>query len=267
MAGLPDKSNARPASPFRGWWLLATILILLLVGLFVRLGTWQLGRRADRLAANAQIVERTQQPLITVTGDPLDPDETDLRRATVRGEYDYANEIVLRNRTWNEYPGVHTLTPLRIEGSDAAILVDRGWIPYEDASLEAGRAVFRGPPGVTEVYGILRKSQERRGNVSPQDPVPAAGTRVDAWHRVDLPKIRQQLPYPLQTMYLAEDSRAGETPRAFPKPQPEIDLDEGSHTFYAIQWFAFAIIALVGYAALYRQRTQGRPRTKGEQTT
>ena len=91
--------------------------------------------------------------------------------------------------------------------------------------------------------------------------------RVDAWHRVDLPKIRQQLPYPLQTVFLEEDTRPGETPRLFPKPQPEISLDEGSHLFYALQWFAFTLIALVGYAAVYRQRAQPGPSSKSEQTT
>ncbi len=249
-------------SPFRGWWLLATLLILALVALFLRLGAWQLERLGERRAANALILARLAEPTLAITGELLDPEEVDLRRAIVRGVYDYDREVVLRNRTWNGFPGVHVLTPLRIAGSDTAILVDRGWIPYESAGA-ADRAQFRGAPGEVEVHGILRKSQVRRG-MSPEDPSPSlGGSRVDAWHRVDLPKIRQQLPYPLLTVFVEEDALPGEEPRQFPKPQPEISLDEGSHMVYAIQWFAFALIAVAGYIGVYVQRTQRRRPARG----
>lgn len=241
-------------SPLRGWWLLSTVLILALAGLFIRLATWQLERLGERRAANALVLARLAEPSLSITGELLDPDEVDLRRATVRGVYYYDQEIILRNRTWNGFPGVHVLTPLRIAGSDTAILVDRGWIPYESASV-ADRAQFRAVAGEVEVYGILRKSQPRRG-MSPEDSTPSlAGPRIDAWHRVDLPKIRQQLPFPLLTVFLEEDTPPGAEPRQFPKPLPEISLDEGSHMVYAIQWFAFAFITVAGYIGVYVQRT------------
>ena len=242
-------------SPFRGRWLAPTILVVLLAILFLVLCGWQLARRNQKLADNARIVARLAETSVTVTGEPLDPEEVDLRRATVRGVFDYKQEIVLRNRTWNELPGVHVLVPLRISGSDASILVDRGWIPY-DAAAPADRAEFHNAGGEIEVYGILRQSQQRIGSISPADPVPAPDKRVDAWHRVDLPKIRQQLPYPLLDVYLEEDVRPGEIPRVFPKPQPDISLDEGSHLAYAIQWFAFAVIVVAIYAAYYAQHTR-----------
>ena len=236
--------TTRP-SPLGGRWLLATLLILALAGLFLRLGAWQLERLGARRATNALILARLAEPALDLTGELVDPEEIDLRRATVRGVYDYDQEIVLRNRVWNGFPGVHVLTPLRITGSDTAILIDRGWIPYESAAI-ADRGQFRDVSGEVEVTGILRKSQVRLG-MSPEDPTPSlAGPRVDAWHRIDLPKIHQQLPYPLYTVFMENDTRPGATPRTFPKPQPEISLDEGSHMVYAIQWFAFAFIAVGG---------------------
>jgi surfeit locus 1 family protein len=41
---------------------------------------------------------------------------------------------------------------------------------------------------------------------------------------------------------------------SLPRPDPDIALDEGPHLFYAIQWFAFALIAGLGYVALYHAR-------------
>jgi surfeit locus 1 family protein len=244
-------------SLFRGRWLLPTVLITILTVIFLALCGWQLQRRSQRLAANARMLARLEQPALSVTGEPLDPETVDLHRATVRGVFDYDQEIVLRNRAWNELPGVHVLAPLRIAGSDESVLVDRGWIPY-DAAAPADRAQFHNAIGEVEVYGVLRQSQTRIGSISPADPLPSLDHRVDNWHRVDLPKIRQQLPYPLLDVYLEEDVRPGETPRVFPKPQPDISLDEGPHLGYAIQWFAFALIAVGGYAAYYHQRTRPR---------
>ena len=124
----------------------------------------------------------------------------DLRRATVTGAFDVANEVVLRNRSYNESAGVHILTPLRITGSDAAILVDRGWIPY-DAAPELP-ANFAPPPGEVQVQGILRRGQTRTSSLAPVDPAPPAGGRLDAWHRADLARIQEQMPYPLLPVFM-----------------------------------------------------------------
>ena len=133
--------SVRKPSPFRGRWLWATIGVALLCALFLTLGFWQLQRLGQKRAANALILARMQEPLLTLSGQTLDPELANLRRATVRGTYDYGQEIVLRNRTLNEIPGVHVIIPLRIAGSDAAVLVDRGWIPYEMAEPGAAQGI------------------------------------------------------------------------------------------------------------------------------
>lgn len=63
------------------------------------------------------------------------------------------------------------------------------------------------------------------------------------------------MPYPLLAMYLEALPEAGAPPGRFPRPAPEIELSEGSHLVYAIQWFSFAFIALAGYGAYYHHRT------------
>ena len=249
--------SARKPSPFRGRWLLATIGVALLCALFLTLGVWQLQRLGQKRAANALILARMQEPPLTLSGQTLDPEQANLRRATVRGTYDYSQEIVLRNRTLNEIPGVHVIVPLRIAGSDAAVLVDRGWIPYEMAGPEQ-RKEFQQAAGEVEVRGILRRTEVRSSQVSPADPpLGPDRPRLDAWHRVDIPRIQEQIPYPLLPLYLEEDQTPGEPVRRFPRAAPEIALSEGGHLGYAVQWFAFAGILLGGYALFFHQRAQG----------
>ena len=113
----------------------------LLCTLFVTLGIWQLDRLGQKRAANARILARMEEPPLVLEGGALI-----LRRPTCAarlcaGLYDFSQEIVLRNRTHNELPGVHVLVPLRIAGSPAAVLVDRGWLPYEVSAREQTCAV------------------------------------------------------------------------------------------------------------------------------
>lgn len=243
-------------SPFRGGWLIATLAVLALAALFLRLGTWQLQRLAERRAANARLLARLELPPLLLDGSPLAVDAVELRRATVRGVYDYGQELVLRNRSLNGLPGVHVIVPLRITGSAVAVLVDRGWLPYELADPDTRPAYQDRPQGEVVVTGILRRSMVRSGPFSPADPpLGPERPRLDAWHRIDIARIQEQVPYPLLAMWVEELPQA-ETPAGrFPRPAPEIELSEGSHLVYAIQWFSFALIALLGYGALYRHRT------------
>ena len=54
----------------------------------------------------------------------------------VTGSYSPENEVLLRGRSTGGGPGFHVLTPL-VLGSDAgelagkAVLVERGWVPYD----------------------------------------------------------------------------------------------------------------------------------------
>jgi len=269
------------ASPFRGRWLWATLLVLAAAACTLALCFWQIGRLQQRRAANAAILARMNQPALRLDGGALDADAANLRRAVVRGVYDFSQEIVLRNRTYGEVPGVHVLVPLRITGqrqmptfrklasvplaeSEAVLLVDRGWIPFELAT-ESGRAAFHEAVGEVEVRGILRQSQARLSRFSPADPPLGPGRpRLAAWFRVDLPRIQEQMPYPLLGLFLEEETPPGVQPRWLPRPDPDIRLDEGSHLLYAIQWAAFTGILLLGYAFLFHTRTRPAPIVPGE---
>jgi surfeit locus 1 family protein len=241
----------------RGRWLWATVAVTLLCALFVTLGAWQLARLGQRRTANARIVARMEEPALALDGAALDAEAADLRRAVVRGTYDFSQEIVLRNRTYNEIPGVHSLVPLRIAGSDTAVLVDRGWIPYKLSTPEL-RARFHDAAGEVAVRGVLRRSVARTSSLSPADPpLGPALPRLDAWHRVDLPRMGEQMPYPLLSLFLEEEpAESAGAVRRFPRADPDIELSEGPHLGYAVQWFAFAGIALAGYALLFVQRGQ-----------
>src|SRR5215210_899300 len=122
---------------FTGRRLWLTLAVVAAAILCCRLGIWQLDRLAQRRAQNALISARMVQPALPLDGSALDPQMLDYRRVAVRGVYDSAQEIVLRNQALDGAPGVHVLTPLRLNAASTpalAVLVDRGWLPLERSS-------------------------------------------------------------------------------------------------------------------------------------
>ena len=237
-------------------WLgpLLAALIVAASAAMIGLGVWQLNRLQQRRATTAEVRARLDQAPVVLTSQTVDQPEYQPVQAT--GIYDFAQEIVLRNRAYQEQPGVHVLTPLRLAGGQTAVLVDRGWIPYLQAE-PASRAEFQRPAGQVTLAGVVRRSQTRSLFILPADPTPSPDhPRLDAWFWPDVAQIQRQAPYPLLPFYIELAPAAD--PAALPINGYEIDLSDGPHLSYALQWFGFTIILLVGSAALWRQRRRQR---------
>ena len=79
--------------------------------------------------------------------------------------------------------------------------------------------------------------------------------RLDAWFRVDIDRIQQQLPDPLLPVFV-EQSPSNPPATAPPFPKEPAALDEGPHLGYAIQWFSFGLILLLLYGGFLWQQAQ-----------
>jgi len=224
------------------------VVVLILAIVFVNLGFWQLRRLEERRLANTVGESRFEaEPvdigtLIEAAGD--DEESLEYRRATATGMFRAEDEVLIRSQVHQGAAGFHVITPL-VGEDGSATLIDRGWIP-----LVLDRApVTEAPPprGTVTVEGWVRPTQ-LRGSLGPTDP---AEGRLVSMSRVDIGRIEQQVDYDLDPVFLSTiGGQAGELP--VPAPQPAFD-DEGSHLPYAIQWFSFALIGLVGYFFLIRR--------------
>lgn len=253
-----------------GRWLPLTCFVLLAAAVMIGLGYWQLNRLIARRAINATLLQRRAEPAIALdastaaTWTASNVDDLAERYATVSGSWDYANEVVLRGRAYQRLPGVHVLTPLRLDGSDHAVLVDRGWLPYTEAGVEQRRPYQTAPRG--ELRGIIHAS---RGGVPSGVPAAPNAARIDAVSRVDLAAIQAQVPYPLLPVWIEQGARTNRLDRQLPIPDPNLTVDDGPHLGYTFQWWAFAVITLAGYFVATtqdtaRQRLAGPPRRRQE---
>jgi surfeit locus 1 family protein len=223
----------------------------------MRLGFWQLDRLAGRRAFNEQVLSQIDEPILPLTDDMIlaDLDAFEFRTMQIEGEYDLENSLVLGNQVWADQIGVHILTPLKIADSEAVILVDRGWIPFEDwenrnlSKFDEGRDV--------RIEGMLRVSQTKLGLRNCLDEN-AGEPPFQVWC-LALNDISFYLPYELLSVYLTQ-APIGEQTNLPYRSIPQIEISEGPHLSYAVQWFTFAAILLFGYPFFVNREVKARER-------
>jgi surfeit locus 1 family protein len=223
---------------------LATICTLML---FVSLGLWQSGK-GERLAAElAQHAARAQLGPIAVGGTLVDPRQLRDAPITVRGRYEPEQGLLLDNRQENGLPGVHVLTPLKIEGSETRILVNRGWIGWGQGRQTLPQVAT--PQGLVQVNGIAAVPQVKNFLLMPQH----AEAWPQLWMQLDLQRFAKQVSYPVQPVVLLQDS-GDATDGLVRNWQPPEDR-VAKHQSYALQWFgmAVALLAFYGYASVKRR--------------
>lgn len=216
------------------------VLIVLSVGfvaLTTSLGFWQLRRLAQRRAQNALVVARLADPSIPVQQLTHDTAALHYRRVLLNGRYDYAHEIKIVDRSRLGSPGINIVTPLRIAGTDTAVLVNRGWV-YAPDGLTADLSHWREADSLAGTGYARPLFRVFSGS-------PLLPGRPDSFRWLDQVALRSHIPYPVYPFVIVLDGDAsshGKIPPRIPPPP----LDEGPHRSYAIQWFSFAIIAIVG---------------------
>lgn len=236
-------------------WLITHSIVLLALTVLISFGRWQLDRLEQRRTLNANVMQALDQPPTILDGSMIEPTDFHLRRVRVTGTFDNEANIIIRNQQFENQSGVDVVTPLRIAGSDRAVLVNRGWIPRGNVDPPPESRRVYDVEGEVTIEGIAYRTETRPNRFAPLDPTPAAGkTRLDAWFRVDIERLQQQLPYPLLPIFV--EQTAPTDPDNLPRQTAGIDLSEGPHLSYALQWFSFAVILAVTYVLLLWQEVK-----------
>jgi len=234
------------------------VFSFLIAGACLGLGFWQLGRLSARRATNRAALAGRGLPVLRVDGPGIPVLQAN-RRAELAGTLDEGHEFLLRGRVILGVPAILVVTPLRLPGSDTAVLVNRGYVPAPDA-VDPGSASWS-EPGPLRLHGVLL------GVPDDGDGAPMKHGSRETWKRLDLRAMRSRLPYPLAAVYLvAEPGSAGDTAhttrgRAYPFRADPPPLSEGPHLMYAVQWFGIAA-AVAAFAVLFVWRR--RPGPAGE---
>lgn len=208
-------------------WIPLVLALIVAVGC-VRLGLWQLERLEQRRERNAAIEAGFRAPPIPAESAATAPRTTQrFRRVVASGRWNYGRESVIAGRTRSGSPGVHIVTPMTLADGRTEILVNRGWVYSPDArSVDLARW-HEGDRG--EVLGYV------------DEPPPSLRAPNDQ-------------PY---VVALADTNATADASRPVRLPPPPFD-NEGPHLIYAVQWFSFAAIALIGTPLVVRRQRRRR---------
>jgi surfeit locus 1 family protein len=220
--------------------LVIAIAALIGIAVTVSLGSWQWGRGEQRTAMHDAVTARQNTaPVALAQVLAARENDRDLlhRPVVLRGEWLPARTVFLDNRQMNAVPGFYVVTPLRLAGTDAVILVQRGWAPRNFKRREDLPPV-QTPPGLVEVRGRLA-------------PPPAKLYAFDAEEKgpirqnLDLARFRAETGLPLLPLSVQQ---AGPASEGLLRQWPQAGSGAEKNYGYAFQWWAIAAVIAILYA-------------------
>jgi len=233
-------SDARPA-------LWPTLAAIIGIAAAIALGIWQLGRGAEKRELSARFEAAAAQPPVHVGPAELAANGVELRRIEARGVFEPRHAVYIDNRIRRGVPGYHVVMPLRIEGSDSYVLVNRGWIaaPAHRGELPQVRT----PREQVGVAGIAVIPGQHMLELS------SAVIEGQIWQNLTIERYRRAMPLRIQPFVLRQDSTLDDgLAREWDAPDFGIDRHYG----YAFQWFALAATLFVFYVVTQLKRRRSR---------
>lgn len=234
----------------RPGWVITHLLVIATAVAFISLGLWQIDRHHEQAAENERITAQLAQAPVPVE-QALAADDPDLLPATATGTYLPDEEVTLSPRSRNDRPGLEVLIPLRLDDG-STLLVNRGWVPLDDPIPSA-------PTGEVTLEGRLRSPIDSRQVLRDDD-----GT-ITLVSNVDLDVLAEQVDGLVTSAYLELTDDEAVEAGVIPRPAEPVVLESGQHISYAVQWFAFTVIGLIGYPLLLRRRIADRRRPRPDQ--
>lgn len=229
--------------------LIPTLVFLLLFPILLRLGFWQLDRAEEKQQIQLLFEQRGQISALQLKGDLEITDNLKYRRVAVSGRYDTSHQILLDNKVHNQTVGYHVLTPLKINNSNKAVLVNRGWVKgnFDRRVLPE----IKTPPEKLEINGVISipsgniftdSEYNRDGNIWPA---------VYQW--IDFKDIEKASGLDILPLIIRQ---APEDAHGYVRVWSKVNLKPEKSTSYAVQWFTLAFALLVIYIVVNLRKVE-----------
>ena len=223
-----------------------TVVALVLCALCVRLGAWQWHKGMQREQEWTRFARGADQ--VIALGARAVSDVPLFQRVSVTGRLESARQFLLDNRTYRGRAGYEVLTPLARAGA-AVLLVDRGWVPFSGSRARLPDIAFEAAAPVT-LSGRLAELPSpglASGRAGPEAHAP--WPKVTSYPRAA--ELGAALGAPLAARILLLDPQA---PFGYVRDWQPPGLAPLRHLAYAIQWWSFAVLALVVWAIMSTRR-------------
>ena len=231
------QTAARPRSGSRSRHLFVLVVALASVALAARLGFWQLDRAAQKLALQARLESRGTEPALPASALARRPDEVDAqayRQVDLSGRWLAERTVFLDNRQMQDKVGFFVVTPLLLDGSREAVLVQRGWAPRNFGERTALPAIAT-PSGRVEVEGTVEAAPARLFEFS-------AGASGPIRQNIDPISFARETGLALLPLAIVERATTANAQDGLERHWPAPATNVQMHYGYAFQWFAIGSV-------------------------
>lgn len=237
-------------------WLAAHLLVISLALALSSLGFWQLKRLEQTKSHNKELIAKMGQETKSLAELAKEYNfESDIEQLSylpikLLGYFDPDNEVLLRGRSYAGQAGYNIFTPFITD--NFALMVERGWVPinYDTPPIKEALPVST----KIEIIGRIYPSQEAPlgwlANLAPKDP--KGELKITAY--TSTKRLQKQIPYDLVPFYIKLEEQNPKHSLELPLKLIIPEINNGTHLGYALQWFSFVLIGLIGYALIVRKR-------------
>ena len=227
-----------------GWGVSVAAAVAMVVAL--SLGNWQVRRAEEKQALQERLDNRGRGATLQVPSRLVKVKDVEYARVSVRGEFLPHHTILLDNRVQNGVVGYDVLTPVRIEGGELCVLVNRGWIaggPRRDVLPK-----FPTPADPQSLEGIAVAASDRYFEFGGDHAAGETGAAVEpVWQHLNLERYAETTRLALQPFLIRQTSASDDgIARVWERPDRGVNIHRG----YAFQWYSLAALILVLYVVL-----------------
>ncbi len=224
------------------------LFLIACIALLLSLGIWQVQRMQWKQALlQTYSTEYAREPLenrfdrdsfaeIAVKTPPME-------YGSVRGHFHHDLEILIGPRTHEGQPGYHVITPFSLAGGNGRVLVNRGWVPLDQA--DPAKRLENQIEGMMVLTGMARLPDK------PNPFTPANDPDNHTWYSVDPHDIAMAVNMPdFPDVVFYAETQDPPLVDDYPLMVPTRTFPKNNHLQYALFWFTMATL-FAGLPLLY----------------
>ena len=215
-------------------FIIATILIILILGLLIGLGFWQLDRAQEKRLINENIrkTQTINRILVKNANEILTKEH---HKILLNGHYDNNKQFIYDNQTQKNNAGYYVLTPFLLN-NDSAILINRGFVSWQgnrnkliDTTINSNNTTIK-----VRLIKPVKRIELKKNTTTLKFPL--------LIQSLDINKLQKLTNYEIIPMIaLLNENAENGFYRKWQTPLANIH----KHLAYAMQWFLMALALLI----------------------
>ena len=225
--------------------LVPSVLIIATIAFLISLGFWQLDRADQKRTIEASIQKANTGTIELIVNEDrlLDKEYYEVR---LQGSYIRGKQFIYDNQIVDQASGYYVLTPFVLTGQSKAVMINRGFIPWngrrdklDDIDVEATTREIK-----VQVSRPIKRIELKASDISDQFPVLIQAIDFDVIEEISSISF-------VGVIGLLDSSSADGFIRKWEPYTGSIE----KHIGYAIQWFLMALVlGIIGIRIGLKQR-------------